>query len=81
MDSSDVVPDLNLNSNPVESRSQLNVNPKVQSNLLFNIREDQCPIIYSTSYDIKFCGIEKLHPFDVTKWGRIHKVDCRILIH
>ncbi|RWR77607.1 histone deacetylase 2 isoform X1 [Cinnamomum micranthum f. kanehirae] len=34
------------------------------------------PLIYSASYDISFLGLEKLHPFDSLKWGRI----CRFLI-
>lgn len=33
-------------------------------------------MIYSASYDIAFLGIEKLHPFDSSKWGRI----CQFLI-
>ncbi|XP_061374721.1 histone deacetylase 2 isoform X2 [Gastrolobium bilobum] len=36
----------------------------------------QVPLIYSESYDIAFMGIEKLHPFDSSKWGRI----CRFLV-
>ncbi|KAH9327152.1 hypothetical protein KI387_007330, partial [Taxus chinensis] len=34
------------------------------------------PVIYSSSYDISFMGLEKLHPFDSSKWGRI----CKFLI-
>ncbi|KAH7832934.1 hypothetical protein Vadar_001471 [Vaccinium darrowii] len=34
------------------------------------------PLIYSPSYDISFPSIEKLHPFDTSKWGRI----CRFLV-
>ncbi|KAG4112957.1 hypothetical protein ERO13_D13G193900v2 [Gossypium hirsutum] len=34
------------------------------------------PVIYSSYYDISFLGIEKLHPFDSSKWGRI----CRFLM-
>ncbi|PKI70736.1 hypothetical protein CRG98_008969, partial [Punica granatum] len=34
------------------------------------------PLIYSPAYDIAFLGIEKLHPFDSSKWGRI----CHFLI-
>ena len=29
------------------------------------------PIAYSPSYNIKACGIEKLHPFDSAKYGRV----------
>lgn len=29
------------------------------------------PIIYNPNYDVKFFKIERLHPFDTRKWGRI----------
>uniref|UniRef100_A0A7N0URL9 histone deacetylase n=2 Tax=Kalanchoe fedtschenkoi TaxID=63787 RepID=A0A7N0URL9_KALFE len=29
------------------------------------------PVIYSSTYDISFFGLEKMHPFDAAKWGRI----------
>lgn len=32
---------------------------------------NQLPIVYDTGYDISFCGLEKVHPFDAGKWGRI----------
>ncbi|XP_005100022.1 histone deacetylase 11 isoform X2 [Aplysia californica] len=35
------------------------------------IKLTQWPIIYSSEYNIGFCGLEKLHPFDAGKWGRI----------
>ncbi|GFS14137.1 histone deacetylase 11, partial [Elysia marginata] len=35
------------------------------------IKETQWPIIYSPEYNIAFCGLERLHPFDAGKWGRI----------
>ena len=41
--------------------------------LYLDIRPDQLPIIYSSSYDISFFGLEKLHPFDTQKWGNIYK--------
>jgi hypothetical protein len=28
-------------------------------------------IIYHNLYDISFMGLQKLHPFDAGKWGRI----------
>lgn len=46
------------------------------SKLYFDVPLYKAPIIYSTSYDIAFLGIEKLHPFDSSKWGRI----CQFLI-
>ncbi|KAL2634485.1 hypothetical protein R1flu_005964 [Riccia fluitans] len=32
---------------------------------------DKVPLIYSSGYNIGFMGLEKLHPFDSGKWGRI----------
>ena len=40
---------------------------------LFNVEraDDQLPIVYSDEYNIRFGGMQKLHPFDSEKWGRI----------
>jgi histone deacetylase 11 len=35
--------------------------------------EQQSRIVYSPSYNITFCGIEKMHPFDSEKYGNIYK--------
>ncbi|XP_073110839.1 histone deacetylase 2-like isoform X1 [Elaeis guineensis] len=48
----------------------------LSSKLYFDVPSSKVPLIYSTSYDIAFAGIEKLHPFDSSKWGRI----CKFLI-
>ena len=32
------------------------------------------PIIYSEHYDIGLAGIEKLHPFDTKKHGKVYKL-------
>ncbi|KAM7493409.1 hypothetical protein LguiB_028018 [Lonicera macranthoides] len=48
----------------------------LSSKLYFDIPSFKIPLIYSSSYDIAFLGLEKLHPFDSSKWGRI----CRFLI-
>lgn len=40
----------------------------------FDIKDEQLPIIYSTRYDIHFMGMEKLHPFDSAKWGKIFRM-------
>ncbi|BFZ10907.1 hypothetical protein BsWGS_13946 [Bradybaena similaris] len=37
----------------------------------FEIKDTKWPIVYSPVYNIGFCGLEKLHPFDSGKWGRI----------
>ncbi|KAI3936708.1 hypothetical protein MKX01_034137 [Papaver californicum] len=51
-------------------------NRVLSSKLYFDIPLTMVPLIYSSSYDIAFFGIEKLHPFDSSKWGRI----CQFLI-
>ncbi|BFG18154.1 histone deacetylase 2 [Prunus yedoensis var. nudiflora] len=43
----------------------------LSSKLYFDIPNSKVPLIYSSAYDITFLGIEKLHPFDSSKWGRI----------
>lgn len=48
----------------------------LSSKLYFVVPPSKLPLIYSPSYDIAFLGIEKLHPFDSSKWGRI----CQFLI-
>ncbi|KAK4274584.1 hypothetical protein QN277_017782 [Acacia crassicarpa] len=48
----------------------------LSSKLYFDVPLSKVPLIYSNSYDIAFLGIEKLHPFDSSKWGRI----CQFLI-
>uniref|UniRef100_M1CXR0 Histone deacetylase n=1 Tax=Solanum tuberosum TaxID=4113 RepID=M1CXR0_SOLTU len=47
----------------------------LSSHLYYDVPPSKVPLIYSPSYDIAFFGIEKLHPFDSSKWGRI----CRFL--
>ncbi|RZC68285.1 hypothetical protein C5167_031533 [Papaver somniferum] len=48
----------------------------LSSKLYFDVPLRMVPLIYSSSYDIAFLCIEKLHPFDSSKWGRI----CQFLI-
>ena len=43
-----------------------------RSNHLYkDIQSNQWPIVYSTAYNIGFLYLEKLHPFDSSKWGSI----------
>ncbi|CAK5027523.1 unnamed protein product [Meloidogyne enterolobii] len=35
------------------------------------LKQHQCPIVYTNEYNISFFGIERLHPFDSKKWGRV----------
>ncbi|CAH2044453.1 unnamed protein product [Thlaspi arvense] len=48
----------------------------LSSKLYFDVPLSKVSIIYSSEYDISFMGIEKLHPFDSTKWRRV----CMFLI-
>uniref|UniRef100_A0A8R1TWT6 Hist_deacetyl domain-containing protein n=1 Tax=Onchocerca volvulus TaxID=6282 RepID=A0A8R1TWT6_ONCVO len=43
------------------------------SKLYKEIGRDQLPIIYHPIYNISFCGIERCHPFDSRKWGRVYE--------
>ncbi|KAM0912417.1 hypothetical protein ACQ4PT_012818 [Festuca glaucescens] len=45
----------------------------LSSKLYFDVPGSKAPVVYSAAYDIAFLGIEKLHPFDSSKWGRICK--------
>ena len=40
---------------------------------LAKIEPDQWPIVYSSVYNIGFMGMEKIHPFDSGKWGKVYK--------
>jgi histone deacetylase 11 len=42
-----------------------------KTRLYKDIAPSQWPIIYSTNYNIGFLYLEKLHPFDSSKWGSI----------
>lgn len=44
------------------------------STLYFDISDDQWPIVYRSEYDVRFWGLELLHPFDAHKWGRVANV-------
>ncbi|KAK9699771.1 hypothetical protein RND81_08G195100 [Saponaria officinalis] len=43
----------------------------LSSKLYFDVPSSKVSLIYSPSYDISFLGLEKMHPFDSSKWGRI----------
>ena len=45
--------------------------PAEQIDVYRNITENQWPIVYSSSYNIGFMRMERLHPFDSGKWGRV----------
>ena len=35
------------------------------------IKVNQWPVVYSADYNIGFMGLERLHPFDSGKWGKV----------
>nr|CAB3252067.1 histone deacetylase 11 [Phallusia mammillata] len=47
----------------------------------FNLKTTSWPIVYDAGYNITFMGVEKLHPFDSSKWGRVHNflLDDKVL--
>ncbi|XP_062924201.1 histone deacetylase 11 isoform X1 [Mobula hypostoma] len=42
-----------------------------RTNLYVDFPSTLWPIVYSPDYNITFLGLEKLHPFDSGKWGKI----------
>ncbi|XP_078369985.1 histone deacetylase 11-like [Oculina patagonica] len=39
--------------------------------LYVEVKANQWPIVYSADYNIGFLGLERLHPFDSGKWGKV----------
>lgn len=39
--------------------------------LYLEVPSSRLPIVYSPVYNITFMGLEKLHPFDSGKWGKV----------
>ncbi|CAL0322543.1 unnamed protein product [Lupinus luteus] len=66
---------LSMSSSSSSSKDDVQRNRIISSKLYFDVPVSKVPLIYSESYDIAFLGLEKLHPFDSSKWGRI----CRFL--
>ncbi|XP_078439338.1 histone deacetylase 2 isoform X3 [Wolffia australiana] len=74
-----ILPDMAGSSSSSPSRADAEnarIRRILSSNLYFDVSSAKAPVVYSSSYDIAFMGIEKLHPFDSSKWGRI----CQFLI-
>ena len=42
--------------------------------LYIEVDRDKWPIIYSGDYNISFLGLERIHPFDSGKWGRVFQL-------
>jgi len=41
---------------------------------LLNRNTDSLPIFYHADYNLTACGLERLHPFDSTKYKRIYDI-------
>lgn len=39
-----------------------------------NLRSDKLPIVYRPEYGVRFCGLQRLHPFDAAKGGNIYRL-------
>ena len=37
------------------------------------LNPNQLPIVYSSAYNIGFLGMERIHPFDSGKWGKVYQ--------
>lgn len=46
----------------------------VSCRLYLKVGQDKWPILYSSAYDITFGGLEKIHPFDSSKWRRVYQL-------
>uniref|UniRef100_A0A1I8BD72 Hist_deacetyl domain-containing protein n=1 Tax=Meloidogyne hapla TaxID=6305 RepID=A0A1I8BD72_MELHA len=59
-----------LEDQPIPSTSS---ESKTRFSHLYSVqlKQNQCPIVYTNDYNISFFGIERLHPFDSKKWGRV----------
>lgn len=42
-----------------------------RTELFADIPRTCMPIVYHPDYNITFMGLEKLHPFDAGKWGKV----------
>ncbi|XP_055351196.1 histone deacetylase 11-like [Paramacrobiotus metropolitanus] len=44
-----------------------------QTKIYRDVAEHQWPIVYSPEYNLSVMGMEKLHPFDAGKWGKVYE--------
>jgi len=49
---------------------------KILNPLYFEINPTQLPIVYCDKYNITFLGLQKIHPFDGEKWGKVFEYLC-----
>uniref|UniRef100_A0A914LA98 Histone deacetylase 11 n=1 Tax=Meloidogyne incognita TaxID=6306 RepID=A0A914LA98_MELIC len=64
-----------MDSNELEYRpiASTSSESKTRFSHLYSVqlKQSQCPVVYTNEYNISFFGIERLHPFDSKKWGRV----------
>jgi histone deacetylase 11 len=46
----------------------------METSLYLDITPEQWPVVYRPEYNVRFLGLEKIHPFDAGKWGNIFKL-------
>uniref|UniRef100_A0AC34GYE2 Histone deacetylase domain-containing protein n=1 Tax=Panagrolaimus sp. ES5 TaxID=591445 RepID=A0AC34GYE2_9BILA len=80
MTSAAVSSSLTTNPNELDSETLLDKNEMKKrrivrdSQLRLKISSHQWPIVYSSHYNITCMGLERCHPFDSTKWGKVFKI-------
>ncbi|OQV18385.1 Histone deacetylase 11 [Hypsibius exemplaris] len=53
----------------------------MKSNLYRTVEDHQWPIVYSPEYNLSVLGLEKLHPFDAGKWGKVfNKLEANAMV-
>ncbi|XP_071816384.1 histone deacetylase 11-like isoform X2 [Apostichopus japonicus] len=58
-----------------EDKAGAPLEPVFKENHLFvSVNDYQWPIVYRKEYNLGFLGLEKLHPFDSAKWGKIFNI-------
>ncbi|KAL3852141.1 hypothetical protein ACJMK2_015820 [Sinanodonta woodiana] len=55
------------------AESPIEKKPPHETQLYVSVEESKLPIVYGPEYNIGFLGLEKLHPFDAGKWGRVYQ--------
>lgn len=42
--------------------------------LYIRVPRNKWPIVYTNDYNISFLGLQRIHPFDSGKWGRVFQI-------
>lgn len=59
-------------SEETEDSSNVDATNKHNTDLYVPVKPTQWPIVYGPEYNIGFLGLERLHPFDAGKWGKVY---------